>query len=230
MLRLKLSRLSHGPAMPVPSLLPADALPSAPAFGDALAGARVCPQTLTWLALRRSTSTRLLSEPGPDPEQIRSLLRVAARAPDHGKLTPWRFVVLTGDARRSYGEKLAAIAISRNPQMDEAGLKVERERFLRAPCVIAVVSRAGDHAKIPVWEQHLSAGAVCFALLLAGQAMGLAGCWLTEWPAYDDAARAALGLAAAERIAGFIYLGSPGEAPRERERPDLDGIVTYYEV
>jgi nitroreductase len=180
--------------------------------------------------MRRSTSTRLLAEPGPDPDQIRALLRVAARIPDHGKLTPWRFIVVTGDARRAYGEKLASIALSRNPQMDEASLQAERDRFIRAPCVIAVISRARDHAKIPLWEQHLSAGAVCFALLLAGQAMGFAGCWLTEWPAYDDAARSALGLATAERIAGFIYLGSPGESPRERERPDVDGIVTYYEV
>lgn len=204
-------------------------LPDPPEFGAPLTGVQPSPEALAWLALRRSTSVRLLAEPGPDDAQIAALIRIAARVPDHGKLAPWRFIVLTGPARAAYGEALADLMAQRSPGLTEDALHIERTRFLRAPCVIGVVSRTQEHPKIPVWEQSLSAGAVCFALLLAGQAMGFAGCWLTEWPAYDGAAQAALGLNSAERIAGFVYLGSPGEAPRERERPDPDALTTYFE-
>lgn len=200
--------------------------PRPPGEGAPAAAASLSPEALTLLAQRRSTKIAHMGEPGPSPEALRDILSLAVRAPDHGKLAPWRFLLLEGEGRARAGAALAAIH-----EADGAGaetIAAERGRFLRAPCVVAVVSRAGPHPKIPQWEQELSAGAVCFALLLAGHAAGFAGCWLTEWPAYDARARAALGLAPEERIAGFVYLGTAREPAIERARPDLAGLVQVF--
>src|SRR5690606_4011008 len=116
--------------------------------------------------------------------EIDALIRLAARVPDHGKLGPWRFVVIEGDARARDGEALATV-IAGDDGVDEVRLNAARNLCNRAPAVVMVVSTAAPHAKIPEWEQQLSSGAVCFAMLLAAHAMGYAGCWLTEWPTYD---------------------------------------------
>lgn len=202
------------------------AIPAAPLENEAATAAQVCPQTLALLTQRRSTKVAQLSSPGPNREQLLGLLGLATRIPDHGKLAPWRFLVLEGEGRARAGEALAAI----KAQEGAAAEIVEQARglFLRAPVVVAVISRAAPHAKIPEWEQQLSAGALCFQLLLAAHAAGFAGCWLTEWPTYDARARSALGLAEAERIAGFIYLGTAVEPPLERPRPALGDLVAWF--
>ncbi len=156
------------------------------------------------------------------------MLRLAARVPDHGKLFPWRFLVFAGAARARFGEVLAARWLALVPDAPPEILAAERARFLRAPLVVGVVSRSVSGTKIPEWEQQLSAGAVCFNLLLAAQAMGYAGVWLTEWYAYDDGIAQALGLAAGERIAGFIHIGTARDAPPERERPDMGKLVHVW--
>jgi nitroreductase len=148
--------------------------------------------------------------------------------PDHGKLGPWRFLVIEGAARERAGEKLAALVKQRSPNVDEAQIKMERERLMRAPVVIAVISTASPHPKIPEWEQVLSAGAASFQLVLAAHTMGYAGAWLTEWPAYDEQGRAALGLAPHERIAGLVYIGTAKADPQERVRPDVKTRIAWY--
>lgn len=206
--------------------------PPEPAFGQKLSPSWPDPRFLAFLAQRRSTPIALLGAPGPDAGETEALLRLAARVPDHGKLSPWRFIVFAGPARERVGELLetrfAALNVDAGPDLRAA----ERQRFLRAPLVIGVVSRRLAGTKIPQWEQELSAGAVCHTLLLAAQAMGYAGVWLTEWCAYDAAFAAALGLVSDERvderIAGFIYLGTARDAPAERERPDMARLVQHW--
>ena len=183
-------------------------------------------ETLKLLARRRSTKAGHFMEPGPSEAQLDALLRLAARVPDHGKLAPWRFVVMAGEGRARAGEKLAAIVA--HDGKDETQQGFARTLFTRAPICVMVVSSAAPHPKIPEWEQIQSASAACFALLIAAHAMGFAGCWLTEWPTYDARAREALGLAAHERIAGFLYLGTAREPAIERFRPDLATRITRF--
>lgn len=197
-----------------------------------LEGAPACaactePGLLDALARRRSSKLASLMEPGPDRAEIESLLRLGARVPDHGKLAPWRFIVMLGEGRLRAGLRLADLLAQRQAEKDT--LEMERARFMRAPAVIGVISTAAPHAKIPEWEQMLSAGALCFSLLLAAHGAGFAGCWLTEWPVYDAEARAALGLAAHERFAGFLYLGrAAAEAVTERARPDSAALTDWF--
>ncbi|WP_170135053.1 nitroreductase family protein [Acuticoccus kandeliae] len=178
-----------------------------------------------YLATRRSVQPAFLAGPGPGDDTLRAMLTIAARVPDHGKLAPWRFIVFEGDARRAAGEAIAKVAETAG---NGADLEFERNRFLRAPTVVAVVSAAKPHPKIPEWEQVLSAGAVCLNLLHAASAFGYAGQWITEWFAYDKDAAAALGVGPDERIAGFIHIGVPEIAPTDRDRPDMDKIVTRF--
>jgi nitroreductase len=185
------------------------------------------PDTLTLLKTRRSTGARLLGEPGPDRAQIEEMLTIAARVPDHGKLAPWRFVVITGEACTRLGAKAAAIVKADNPESDDAQIGKARNLLSRAPVVIAVVSRAQPHPKIPEWEQVLSAGAACQNLILAATAMGFRANWITEWIAFDRRFLEELGLAAHERIAGFVYVGSSDAQRSFRARPDLADIVTW---
>lgn len=178
-----------------------------------------------YLATRRSVSAAFLSDPGPDPATLADILTLAARVPDHGKLAPWRFIVFSGEGRERAGEVLAAAAQAGG--MDR-NLDDERRRFARAPLVVAVVSRAAPHVKIPEWEQVLSAGAVCVNLIHAAAAHGFGAQWVTEWPAYDAAARAGLGIGEDEKVAGFIHIGVPTAPVTDRTRPDLAQIVTHF--
>lgn len=181
------------------------------------------------LQTRRSVKADMLGEPGPDEAQIETMLGIAARVPDHKKLVPWRFVVIAGQARAALGERLANITAAREPDASDGRLETERNRFLPAPVVIAVVSHTIYHPAAPEWEQVLSAGAACMNLVHAAHALGFAAHWLTEWYAYDESAREAVGLQPHERIAGFIHVGTPKQPPEERDRPDLAKIVTYYD-
>jgi nitroreductase len=179
------------------------------------------------LETRRSAPVPLLSGPGPSADEIQTLLTIASRVPDHGKITPWRFIVFEGDARTKAGAIIADVYAAENADAQEKRLAVERARF-SAPLVIGVVSRAGPHAKVPEWEQVLSAGAVCMNLTVAANALGFATVWLTEWYAYDRQVLERFGLAADEKMAGFIHIGT-ASAPREdRPRPALADVVTRF--
>ena len=169
----------------------------------------------------------MLGAPGPSPEQLETLLTIAARVPDHGKIAPWRFILFSGDARARAGAVIAEAFRAKNPDADEKRLAIERGRFV-APLVIGVVSRAAPHFKVPEWEQVLSSGAVCMNLSTAAASMGFATAWLTEWYAYDRTVLEHFGLEPHEKIAGFIHVGTP-TAPREdRPRPVLADIVTTF--
>lgn len=184
---------------------------------------------LNLLLSRRSSSAKAMGEPGPSPTELDAILSAATRVPDHGKLTPWRFLVFEGDARTAFGERLAAFFRASNPAAIDELVELERTRFLRAPIVVAVISRAAGNAKVPEWEQVLSAGAVCMTLLTATHALGYTGSWVTEWYAYDERVRPLLGLAPHERVAGFIYLGTPRGALEDRPRPELSEIVARWQ-
>jgi nitroreductase len=186
------------------------------------------PEALDLLKRRRSVKPMELAEPGPSPAELDTILTVASRVPDHGKLTPWRFIVFEGKARDAAGEKIAAAFQNKEPAATADQIAFERARLSRAPVVVAVVSRAGAHPKIPEWEQLMSAGAAATNLLLAANALGFAGSWLTEWYAYDRRVLDAFGVGPNERIVGFIHIGTPTVAPEDRPRPPLDTIVTRY--
>jgi nitroreductase len=184
---------------------------------------------LALLLTRRSVKAGMLGEPGPGPEQLRTILTAAARVPDHKKLVPWRFLIFEGDARTAFGEVLAkACAAEEKEPPSAVRLEAERTRLMRAPCVVAVVSAVAPNPAAPEWEQVLSCGAVGMNLCLAANAMGFATCWLTEWCAYSPSVKAALDLADNERVAGFIYIGTAREHPEDRERPDLARIATWW--
>lgn len=182
-----------------------------------------------FLAARRSVKPDRLAAPGPTPEQLRQILTVGARVPDHKKLAPWRFIVFEGDARKSVGEVFAKACQAEESQPpSHVRLDMERERFLRAPLVVAVVSSLKPRPGAPEWEQILSAAAVCYNTCLAANALGFGTTWLTEWIAYSKTVREALGLKESERIAGFLYIGQPMEKPEERERPVVETLITEW--
>ncbi|MEM9472423.1 MAG: nitroreductase [Pseudomonadota bacterium] len=184
---------------------------------------------LSLLATRRSASAKAMTDPGPSGEQLDRLMTIAVRVPDHGKLTPWRFIVFEGDARARAGEIVAVRYHELHPGHGEETLEVQRNMFSRAPCVIGVVSTATrDHPKIPEWEQLLSAGAVCQNMLMAATAMGLGAQWISGWFAYDRPVLTALGLSDSERIAGFIYLGTPVQPQDDRPRPEPASLTTRF--
>ena len=186
------------------------------------------PDLLALLETRRSVPPVSLVEPAPGPDELMRLLTIASRVPDHGRMVPWRFVVFRGDARAAAGERLAAVHAGKEPEAPEAMGKKIATSLSRAPLVVAVVDRTAPSPKIPEWEQHLCVGAVCMNLVTAANAMGFAAVWLTGWAAGDADARATLGLAPEETLAGFIHIGTPTERPAERPRPDVPSLVTHW--
>ena len=198
-------------------------VPAAPAFGDP---SPIVPsgETLALLARRRSASAQGLGAPGPDAVQLADLLRLAARVPDHGKLAPWRFVVLEGAAKAAFVERLQTMT-GRQAAPDKARAVLAK---LAAPPVTVAVISSPKEATIPLWEQQLSAGAACMTLLIAAEAMGLGANWITDWYSLDSEALALLGVAPHEQVAGFVHLGTAAETPLERVRPEMDEIVTRW--
>jgi nitroreductase len=186
-------------------------------------------QTIELLRRRRSLPPQGMAGPGPEPAEIATLLTLASRVPDHGKLTPWRFLVIEGAARDRAGAIAAKILREDEPSLPEARRQAELTRFSRAPLVIGVISRAAPHVKIPEWEQVLSAGAACMTLVTAANAMGYVTAWLTEWCAYDRRFCEAIGVGANERIAGFVHIGRPNMISEDRPRPKLADIVSRLE-
>ena len=185
--------------------------------------------TLDLLAHRRSVAPILLHGPGPTPAQLTQLLTLATRVPDHGKLAPWRFILFQGDARLKAGEIIAAVFKQDNSAAPPERVAIEAKRLAHAPLVVAVVSRAAPHIKIPEWEQQLSAGAVAMSLAIAAKAMGFSTAWLTDWIGYDRRVLAQFGLAEHERIAGFVHIGMADSVPEDRVRPNLADLVTHFE-
>lgn len=199
-----------------------------PDLGESLPAAHPSEETLNLLRLRRSTPADFLGEPGPDADTLSDLLTIAARTPDHRRVVPFRFLVFEGEARSRFGEVLARVFAESSAEADETKVAYERNRFMRAPVVVAVISSVNKEHKTPEWEQILCAGAVCQNLLIACSAHGFAAQWITEWYAYDEKIAGALGLAENERIAGFVYIGEAREEPKERGRPDMNSIVSRF--
>ena len=185
-------------------------------------------KTIDFLTTRRSTVARMMGDPGPNDDELRQIMEAGMRVPDHGRLTPWRFIVIRGDARDTIGDVIATSFKRNNPDAIQEQIEIEQERLTRAPIVIAVVSRVHREHKIPVWEQILSSGAACQTMLIAAQSTGYAAQWLTEWYAYDSDVKKAIGAEADDEIAGFVYLGNPLGELTDRARPKYDHIVSEW--
>jgi len=175
---------------------------------------------------RRSVLSLTLEEPGPDEAQIQTLLEIATRVPDHGKLAPWRFVLWEMSARQNMHDNLLDLLKQRHEVPDRAKLEQSTGKILHAPCVIAAISTAADHPKVPQWEQVLSVGAACQNMLIGANALGFDAQWLTAWYIYDDDAKDILQLADGERIAGIIHIGTSNVPKTERPRPDVASLFS----
>ncbi len=182
---------------------------------------------LSLLTTRRSGKPRDLVAPGPDAAQLEAMITIAARTPDHGKLAPWRFVIIPSEQRNRLADVIATAYLADRPQA--ARLEIESlEQFARqAPALVVILSSPRPDSHIPLWEQELSVGAAAMNLLHAAHAMGFAAGWLTGWASYSDAVRDAFG-AAPERIAGFFFIGTPAKQLEERPRPDLGNIISIW--
>jgi nitroreductase len=183
---------------------------------------------LAFLKSRKSASAKTMGEPGPSASQRDEILNMAARVPDHGKLNPWRFVVFAGEARAEVGRLFAARWAEMHPDHGPDSLHFQQGLFQRAPLVVVVVSTAAQHVKIPLWEQQMSAAAVCYNMVLASQALGFDAQWQSDWVAYDHGAKEAMGIAGAENVAGVVYIGTSTVALEERPRPDVSALVTEW--
>lgn len=204
------------------------AVPPPPAGDAMLAPARADARVLAFLNTRRSCPVPALHGPGPTEEELAQILRLAARVPDHRRVTPWRFLVFAGKARHRAGALFAERYGQLHGDASAEDLAREARRFAHAPVVVAVIFSPDRAHKTPVFEQMLSAGALCYNLLLAANAAGFAGNWLTGWMAEDEGIARALGLEPGERIAGFIHLGRADGQVRERPRPDMASLVRHW--
>lgn len=182
---------------------------------------------LTLLATRRSAKPRDMVAPGPDAAQLREILSLASRTPDHGKLFPWRFVTVAADQREALAEKLVAIYCAEKPGAGRLEIEAVQQFARQAPQLVVVLYSPKVESHIPLWEQELSVGALAMNLLHATHAVGFAGNWLTGWATYSQAARDLFG-EEHEKIAGFVFLGTPGKPLEERPRPDYDRVVSAW--
>ncbi len=182
---------------------------------------------LALLRTRRSGKPRDLAAPGPDLAQLQEMIAIASRTPDHGKLFPWRFVIVPPEERATLSARLQQILAREKADANARDLEAAEQFALQAPALVVVLSAPVPDHKIPLWEQQLSAGAACMNLLHACHAMGFAGGWLTGWAAYSDAVRDLFG-AAPERIVGFVFIGTPSRPLEERPRPELSEIAHVW--
>ena len=197
-------------------------LPPPVDLGAALPSPTPSSELLSRLATRRSAPAQSLTAPGPDASQIADILTLAARSPDHGKLFPWRFVVMGPVSRAGIAERLSIMAETRNlPPKAQAVLA----KLTAAPTTVLVISTAGPASK-PIWEQELSAGAVCMNLEHAASGFGFASSWITDWYSYDADALPLFGLNEGEKVAGFIHIGTVAEPLLERDRPNVAALTT----
>lgn len=187
--------------------------------------------TLDFLQTRRSVKASDMPEGKPDGATLQKILQAGLRVPDHGKLAPWRIIIFENDARRGFGEAVIRPAFAKNqrPDAPESTLALEAARFERAGVVLAVLSTPTIPHKIPAWEQHLSAGAVCQNIVVAAQSEGYATQWLTEWTAFDPDIKAALGCDGEhDQVAGFIYIAGKLTNTDDRPRPTFDAVVSHW--
>jgi nitroreductase len=182
---------------------------------------------LSLLHSRRSGKPRDMVEPGPSDAQLEAALRAAIRVPDHGKIAPWRFIIIGKDQRTALADLIVAAYRSEKPDAGKLEIDSMIQFAHQAPSLVVVLSAPVQASKIPLWEQQLSAGAACMNLLNAVHAQGFVGGWLTAWPAFNDTVRNAFG-GPEDRIAGFIFIGSPAKPLEERPRPDFDAVVTHW--
>ena len=182
-----------------------------------------------YLKTRRSVGIGFLKDPGPTPDELDEILTIGTRVPDHGKMVPWRLIVIEGDSRMLAGEKLAAIQKVRNPALDDASLEIERRQFLPAPVTVGVILSPKPNVKSPEIEQLLSAGNVCLNLSHAAFALGFAASWTNRWYGFDTEAQQMLGARGGERFIGFVHIGTPQVVPEDRERPALSTVVTRWQ-
>ncbi len=182
--------------------------------------------TAALLASRRSGKAREMMAPGPDAGQLSAILAAAARVPDHGKLNPWRFVVI--DNRAAFADALMAIYLAGKPDAGRLEREAVTQFATQAPCLVVVIA-SPKPSHIPAWEQELSVGAACQNLCLAAHAHGFVANWLTGWAAYDDKVLALLGGAVAERIAGFFFIGTQAKPLEERPRPALSTVMSHWQ-
>jgi nitroreductase len=182
---------------------------------------------LALLSTRRSGKPRALAAPGPDADEMRTILSIGMRTPDHGKLAPWHFVIVPEERREALAALLADAYARQRPDAGRLEREANAQFAHQAPALVVVLSRPDRSSAVPLWEQELSAGAACMNILHAAHALGYAGGWLTGWAAYDERVRDAFG-GPDERIAGFLFLGTPGAALSERPRPDYDDVVSVW--
>ncbi|MBN8839335.1 MAG: nitroreductase [Sphingomonadales bacterium] len=182
---------------------------------------------LSLLSSRRSGKPRDLVAPGPDAATLEQMCAIAARTPDHGKLAPWRFVIVDPEARGALATVITDAFRAERPEAKRIEIEALEQFAHQAPALVVVLSSPRPESHIPLWEQELSAGAACMNLLHAAHAMGFAGGWLTGWPAFSDRVRDAFG-AAPERIAGFVFIGTPGKPLEERPRPDTGAVTSHW--
>lgn len=183
---------------------------------------------LAFLKSRKSASAKAMTGPGPDAGTLADMLQLAVRVPDHGKLSPWRFIVFEGEAREKIGAAFAKRFAELHPDYPADSVAFQKQLFMRAPVVVAVVSTAAEHVKIPVWEQVMSSAAVCFNLVLAAQAHGFDAQWQSDWVAYDAGAKTAMGLGPHEKVSGIIYVGTSSVPLEDRPRPDAKTLTTHW--
>lgn len=184
---------------------------------------------MTLLQTRRSGKPRDMTAPGPNAEQLRTILEVAARTPDHGKLAPWRFVIVREDQRDALAALLERAYRADKPQAGRLEIEAMHQFAHQAPTLVVALSSPKAESKIPLWEQELSVGAAIMNLLNATHASGFVGGWLTGWPSYSDMVRDSFGTAE-ERIAGFIFIGTPGRPQDERPRPEYNNFVMNWDI
>lgn len=182
-----------------------------------------------FLSSRRSGKPRDMVSPGPTPEQMQTILAAATRVPDHGKLAPWRFVIVEADQRTALATLMTDAYRREKPDAGRLEIEAMEQMAHQAPSLVVALSTPVAGSKIPLWEQQLSAGAACMQLLNAAHALGFVGGWLTGWPAYNDDVKAAFSSQPDDRIAGFIFIGSPSRALDERPRPDFATVVSTWQ-
>lgn len=201
---------------------------AAATYAAPLADVPVSAETLELLETRRSLPLRALLAPGPSPQELDRMLAIAARVPDHGRLVPWRFIVIEGAAREVAGARLDALYARQNPGLAPDKARMWRDYLMRAPVTVVVVSRADPASKIPELNQILSAGAAAMNLVVAATALGFSALWLLKWPGRDPDAAALLGVGPGEKVAGFIHIGRPAARAEDRPRPPLADVVTRW--
>lgn len=182
---------------------------------------------LSFLQTRRSGRPRDMVDPGPDDAQLEQIIEIGARTPDHGKLFPWRFVIVPRTRRDDFATLLRRAFEGDAPVSDERKLEAVERTARQAPALIVVMSTPVAGHKIPVWEQELSAGAACMNILHAAHAQGFVGGWISGWPAYSEIVRNAFG-GSHERIAGLMFIGSPSQPLEERPRPLASMVSTVW--